>query len=75
MFEGSYLISKQLNDWYRSINQVSGGRLNIFKHAVKTFSVTNAGQAALAYYAIFSLLTWPGRRLIAAIFSKIVWSA
>lgn len=52
------MISKQLlNDWYQSANQVSGGRLNIFKHAVKTFSVTNASQAAaaLAYYAIFSL--------------------
>jgi membrane protein len=51
------LISKQLNEWYRSVNESSGGRLNIFKHAVKTFSVTNAPQAAaaLAYYAFFSL--------------------
>ena len=52
------MISKQLlHNWYQSANQISGGRLNIFKHAVKTFSVTNAPQAAaaLAYYAIFSL--------------------
>jgi len=52
------LISKQLlNDWYQNANQISGGRLNIFKHALKTFTVTNAPQAAaaLAYYAIFSL--------------------
>ena len=52
------MISKQLiNEWYQSVNQISGGRLNIFKHALKTFSVTNASQAAaaLAYYAIFSL--------------------
>lgn len=52
------MISKQLlNDWYQNANQISGGRLNIFKHALKTFTVTNAPQAAaaLAYYAIFSL--------------------
>lgn len=52
------MISKQLfNEWYQNVNQISGGRLNIFKHAAKTFSVTNASQAAaaLAYYAIFSL--------------------
>jgi membrane protein len=51
------LISKQLNEWYRSVNDISGGRLNIFKHAVRRFSVTNAPQAAaaLAYYAFFSL--------------------
>jgi membrane protein len=51
------LIAKQFNEWYRSANQISGGRLNIIKHALKTFSVTNAPQAAaaLAYYAIFSL--------------------
>jgi membrane protein len=51
------LFARQLNEWYHFVNQMSGGRLNIIKHALKTFSVTNASQAAaaLAYYAIFSL--------------------
>jgi membrane protein len=51
------LISKRLKEWYGNVNQLSGGRLNIIKHALKTFSVNKASQAAaaLAYYAIFSL--------------------
>jgi hypothetical protein len=51
------LITKQLNEWYQSVNDISGGRLNIIKHAMKRFTVTNAPQAAaaLAYYAFFSL--------------------
>lgn len=51
------MISKQFTVWYQTVNQISGGRLNIFKHALKTFTVTNASQAAaaLAFYAIFSL--------------------
>lgn len=51
------MISKQLNKWYQSVNDISGGRLNILNHALKRFSATNASQAAaaLAYYAFFSL--------------------
>jgi membrane protein len=51
------LITKQINEWYQSVNDISGGRLNIIKHAMKRFTVTNAPQAAaaLAYYAFFSL--------------------
>lgn len=51
------MISNQLNEWYRSANEISGGRLNILRHAVKRFTVTNAPQAAaaLSYYAFFSL--------------------
>lgn len=51
------MITKQINEWYQSVNDISGGRLNIIKHAMKRFTVTNAPQAAaaLAYYAFFSL--------------------
>ena len=51
------MISKQLKKWYRDVNQFSGGRLDIFKNALETFSDTHASQAAasLAYYAFFSL--------------------
>jgi membrane protein len=51
------LISKQVNEWYQSANELSGGRLQIIKHAFKTFSASNAAQAAaaLSYYAFFSL--------------------
>ena len=51
------MISKQLKKWYRDVNQFSGGRLDIFKNALETFSDTRASQAAasLAYYAFFSL--------------------
>jgi membrane protein len=51
------LISEHLSEWYREINQSSGGRLNILKKALNTFSKTRASQAAasLAYYAFFSL--------------------
>jgi membrane protein len=51
------LISKQLKKWYGDVNQFSGGRLDIFKNALETFSDTRASQAAasLAYYAFFSL--------------------
>jgi len=50
------LIQKQLKGWYRSLNQISGGRLNILKNALRTFANTRASQAAasLAYYAFFS---------------------
>jgi membrane protein len=51
------LIAKQLNEWYQQVNQSSGGRLEILKNALKTFSESRASQAAasLAYYAFFSL--------------------
>jgi membrane protein len=51
------LITKQIHEVYQDVNQISGGRLDILKNAVTTFSETRAGQAAaaLAYYAIFSL--------------------
>ena len=51
------MILKQLKERYRSVNQFSGGRLDILKNALGTFSKTRASQAAasLAYYAIFSL--------------------
>jgi membrane protein len=51
------LISKRFNEWYRGVNEISGGRLNILRHALKSFSATNASQAAaaLAYYAFFSM--------------------
>jgi len=46
-----------LREWYQSANQKSGGRLDILKNALGTFSDTRAPQAAasLAYYAFFSL--------------------
>jgi membrane protein len=52
-----HLISKQLNNLYKSVNKSSGGRLDIIKNALETFSKTRASQAAasLAYYAFFSL--------------------
>lgn len=51
------MISKQVKEFYQNINQSSGGRVDIFKNALTTFSETRASQAAasLAYYAIFSL--------------------
>jgi membrane protein len=52
-----YLILKRIKDIYQNANQLSGGRLDILKNALATFSETRASQAAasLAYYAIFSL--------------------
>lgn len=51
------MISKQLKEWYRNLNQRSGKRLDILKNALGTFSETRASQSAasLAYYAFFSL--------------------
>lgn len=51
------MISKRIKTLYLRANQLSRGRLDIFKHALTTFSDTRASQAAasLAYYAIFSL--------------------
>jgi membrane protein len=51
------LISKQLKEWYKGINQFSGGKLDIVATALRTFTETRASQAAasLAYYAFFSL--------------------
>ncbi|MFT3894484.1 MAG: YihY/virulence factor BrkB family protein [Anaerolineales bacterium] len=51
------MIAKQLEDFYHDVNRVSGGRLDILKNAITTFSATRASHAAaaLAYYAIFSL--------------------
>jgi membrane protein len=51
------LIAKQLKELYRNTNQFSGGRLEIIRNALHTFSEARASQAAasLAYYAIFSL--------------------
>jgi len=51
------LNSKSVKDFYQNANQFSGGRLDIFKNALKTFSETRASQAAasLAYYTFFSL--------------------
>lgn len=46
-----------MKEFYQNINQLSGGRLDILKKTLSTFSDTRASQAAagLAYYAIFSL--------------------
>jgi len=51
------LISKKLKDWYQSVNERSGNRLDILRNTLTAFSETRASQAAasLAYYAIFSL--------------------
>lgn len=51
------MISEQLKEWYRNVNQASGGRLDILKNALGTFAETRASQAAagLAYYTFFSL--------------------
>ena len=51
------MITKHFHEVYEDVNRVSGGRLDILKNAITTFSETRAGQAAaaLAYYAIFSL--------------------
>lgn len=51
------MISKRIKDFYQNANRRSGGRLDILKNALATFSETRASQAAasLAYYAIFSL--------------------
>ncbi len=51
------MISKQIKDFYQNANGFSGGRLDILKNTLTTFSETRASQAAasLAYYAIFSL--------------------
>lgn len=51
------MIPKNLKEWYKGINQFSGGRLDILTIALRTFSETRASQAAasLAYYAFFSL--------------------
>jgi len=48
---------RPLEDYYQKIDQVSGGRLNIFKNTTSTFIKNRASQAAagLAYYAFFSL--------------------
>lgn len=52
-----YSIVKQTKDFYRNTNQASGGRLDILKNTLNSFSTTRASQAAasLAYYAFFSL--------------------
>ena len=51
------MISKQIKKLYQKANRISGGRLDILKSALDSFSRTRAPQAAasLAYYAIFSL--------------------
>ena len=51
------MISKKINEWYQSVNQLSGKRLDILKNTLTAFSETRASQAAasLAYYALFSL--------------------
>ena len=51
------MISKQLKEWYRNLNQRSGKRLDILKNALGTYAETRASQSAasLAYYAFFSL--------------------
>jgi len=51
------LIAKQLKELYQNTNQFSGGRLEVLRNALQTFSKARASQAAasLAYYAIFSL--------------------
>ena len=50
------MISKQLKEWYRNLNQLSGKRLDILKNALGTYTETRASQSAagLAYYAFFS---------------------
>ena len=50
------MISK-LKELYQYVNQRSGKRLEIIKHALETFSDARASQAAasLAYYAFFSI--------------------
>jgi membrane protein len=44
-------------EFYKNINQISGNRLSILEHAVKTFTEKQAAQASagLAYYSIFSI--------------------
>jgi membrane protein len=51
------LITKQFQEVYQGVNRVSGGRLDILKNAITTFTEARASHAAaaLAYYAIFSL--------------------
>lgn len=51
------MISKQIKVLYRNTNHFTGGRLDILKNTLKSFSKVRASQAAasLAYYAIFSL--------------------
>lgn len=51
------MILKQVKELYQNTNKFSGGRLDILKNALDTFSETRASQAAasLAYYAFFSL--------------------
>ena len=42
---------------YKNLNQLSGDRLKILEHAIKSFTEKQAGQASagLAYYSIFSI--------------------
>ena len=51
------MLSNSIKEFYQNANQFSGGRLEILKNALDTFSAARASQAAasLAYYAIFSL--------------------
>lgn len=46
-----------LTEFYENINQLSGNRLSILEHAVKSFTEKQAAQASagLAYYSIFSI--------------------
>lgn len=51
------MFTRRIREFYQNVNQRSGGRLDILKNTLSTFSGTRASQAAasLAYYAIFSL--------------------
>src|SRR5512138_2207728 len=44
-------------NFYQRLNQLSGNRLDILKHAIGTFTERQAAQASagLAYYALFSI--------------------
>jgi membrane protein len=51
------MIARRFRQWYRKLNRASGGRMDIAKDAIASFSEKRASQAAagLAYYALFSL--------------------
>jgi membrane protein len=46
-----------LKEFYQNINHISGDRINILNHALKTFTEKQAAQASagLAYYTLFSI--------------------
>jgi membrane protein len=46
-----------LKDFYQNINHISGDRISILNHALKTFTEKQASQASagLAYYTLFSI--------------------